>query len=104
MGPASHRVLAWHKAQPRRKFPAILEVRRIAHRRDQGRRGEWPNARNGQEALADWMGLTDGVQLLVVICEALLQRTPLLLELPEHVPTQQRHHDLKRLPPESNAL
>src|ERR687893_471765 len=36
---ASCGVLAWHKSQPRRELPAILEVRRIAHRRDQGRGG-----------------------------------------------------------------
>jgi Sigma 54 modulation protein / S30EA ribosomal protein len=65
-GLASRGVLAWYKSQPRRALPAILEGRQIAHRHDQGRRGEWPHARNGQEALADWMGLTDGFQLLVV--------------------------------------
>src|SRR5688572_10352798 len=88
MGLAARGVLAWHQSQPCRELPAILDVRRIAHRRDHGRRRERPNAGNRPEALADWTGLTNGFQLLVVVGEALLECLPLLLELPKHFPAQ----------------
>jgi hypothetical protein len=64
---------AWYVFEPCGRRLSIVEVRRITDRRDQGRRGSRAQARNRQETWADRIGLTDRLQLLVIIRETRLQ-------------------------------
>jgi hypothetical protein len=64
LGPGG--VLTWDKPQPRRKRPAMLDMRRIVDRGDEGGGREGADAQNREETWADRMRLTHGFQLPMV--------------------------------------
>jgi hypothetical protein len=82
-GLATSGVLPGYQAQPGRKLAAILKMARITDRSNQGSGGQRPNPWNRPQALTDWVGFPNGVQLLVIIHQSFLQAAKLVIELLE---------------------
>lgn len=74
-------MLPWPQAQPRRKLAPILESAHSTHSGDQGRGRQGPNAWDRLQALADWMGRRDRLNLCILRRQPLVQDAKLLIEL-----------------------
>jgi hypothetical protein len=70
---AFRRVFAWDQSQSGRKPAAVLDLGRVADRRNDGGGADWPNPGDGLQPLTFRMGSTNGRKLLVVIRQSLLE-------------------------------
>src|SRR5215471_14048478 len=84
-GLATGGVLPRHEPDPCRKLPALLKMARITDGRHEGRGRQRPNTWDSPQALTHWMRRTDGLNLLVIVGQALFEGAKLVVELPKEL-------------------
>ena len=86
-------MFSWRQSQPRSEVAATLEIRRV-YRDRHGNRGNWSNAGDRSETLADWVGLMLFQQLPVDRLDLQIEFSNVSPHLSEHRPSTFRDGSL----------